>query len=382
MRWNSPRYATEVQSLATIPLAPTPIHINLRRRPSFTPMPILYAWLQEKLLKELKLSRHIQPIQHQALIGMWPLPDCLCTVLNTLFGIHRVLDCNPMNLPLPATEYYTRDTKDACFGAGYNTDTPWQGTSLSIPEHKAQNLTKALEQALYSAHPHRCTAPSFTILLLPAWQHTPYLARNLHTRHIQKITSIPLHPPSELASTKTYNINIYLVANPKALSIINVTQVVTQLAAGIREIYNTTPDHISIHTDRQDPKTLDCSKKYDEAPPPPPPLPHNLPPLKLYIHKPRWDPNAFIYTDGSLVIGNPTLGGAIIDPIQSTTTCIKVYSQDERHTISRGELAAIARAITLHKSSPSLHILTDSSFCMKLCPRSTYLHPTPPSRTT
>ena len=59
--------------------------------------------------------------------------------------------------------------------------------TLSLPEFKPNKLTNALEQAIYSAHTHKDTQSSASILILPEWKHTPYLARNLHTNYIPKI---------------------------------------------------------------------------------------------------------------------------------------------------------------------------------------------------
>ena len=62
-------------------------------------------------------------------------------------------------------------------------------------------------------------------------------------------------------------------------------------------------------------------------------------------HHRRWDPDAHIHIDGSTIPGNPILGAAVADPINSTTTHISVKSQEERHTINIAELAAITVAL-------------------------------------
>ena len=48
------------------------------------------------------------------------------------------------------------------------------------------------------------------------------------------------------------------------------------------------------------------------------------------------------------------------------TTYIKVTSQEERHTINSGELAAITVALQQTLEAPNISILTDSSFCINL----------------
>ena len=99
-----------------------------------------------------------------------------------------------MTLPLRAKEYISQDPKDATFGALPYTKTAWPDASLALPTYTADVLTTSLEQALYNAHAHRHTQPSSHILVLPHWQHSPYLARNLHNSYIQKLTSIPYFP--------------------------------------------------------------------------------------------------------------------------------------------------------------------------------------------
>jgi len=73
-----------------------------------------------------------------------------------------------MTLPLRAKECISHDPKDATFGALPYTKTAWPDASLALPAYnKAEHLTTALEQALYTAHAHRHTQPSSHILILP-----------------------------------------------------------------------------------------------------------------------------------------------------------------------------------------------------------------------
>ncbi len=96
-----------------------------------------------------------------------------------------------MTVPLRATEYISHDPRDAAFGALLFTTTAWPDVSLALPGYNPEQLTTTLEQALHSAHAHRHTQPSSHILILPNWQHSPYLSRNLHTSYVQKLASIP-----------------------------------------------------------------------------------------------------------------------------------------------------------------------------------------------
>jgi ribonuclease HI len=75
------------------------------------------------------------------------------------------------------------------------------------------------------------------------------------------------------------------------------------------------------------------------------------------------EPRDFVYTDGSLVKGYPTLGTGVVNPRTNTTTHVDIKSQPERHTI-RAELAAIIVALKQENTKHHISILTDSSFCI------------------
>ena len=127
---------------------------------------------------------------------MWPIPDTLYVTLHHCFNISRVIHCNPVNLPLRAKEYISHDTLDSIFGAMPYTRSAWLDTSLALSDYIDGILTRALEQALYSAYAHLHTHPSSHILIFSNWEHTSYLARNLHSSYAQKLTSIPYQPPT------------------------------------------------------------------------------------------------------------------------------------------------------------------------------------------
>jgi len=87
--------------------------------------------------------------------------------------------------------------------------------TLSLPEFQPNKPTKALEQAIYSAHTHKDSQPIASILLLPDWKHPPYLNRNLHMNYSQKIVTLP-HTHTTIGTRPIkYNLNIYIVANSK-----------------------------------------------------------------------------------------------------------------------------------------------------------------------
>ena len=128
----------------------------------------------------------------------------------------------PHDPPLRTKEYTSHDRKDAIFGAIPYTKTAWPDASLALPAYKVEHLTTTLEQALYNAHAHRHSQPSSHILILPNWQHSPYLARNLHSAYVQKLISIPYLPTHNAKKHKNNTkLNICLVANEKALGLLN-----------------------------------------------------------------------------------------------------------------------------------------------------------------
>jgi ribonuclease HI len=81
-------------------------------------------------------------------------------------------------------------------------------------------------------------------------------------------------------------------------------------------------------------------------------------------HNRKWNPKNFVYTDGSQVKGNNTLGAGVVNPRKEHITKVEIKSQKERHTIDRAELAAITTALRTENTEEHLYILTDSSFCI------------------
>ncbi len=127
-----------------------------------------------------------------------------------------------MTLPMRAKEYISHDPRDTVFGALPYTKTAWPDASLALPAYKAEQLTTTREQAMYIAHAHQHTQPCSHILILPNWQHSSYLARNLHSSYTQKLTSTPyLQSQTNQKHTHSTRLNIYLVANEKALRLLS-----------------------------------------------------------------------------------------------------------------------------------------------------------------
>ncbi len=94
---------------------------------------------------------------------------------------------------------------------------------------------------------HRHTSPSSHILLLPIWEHSPYLAQNLHTSYLQKLTFIPYYPTSTpTPNTRRPKLNIYLVSNKRALALLNPTHILTTLQeAKTKLLGKTIPSHLT-----------------------------------------------------------------------------------------------------------------------------------------
>jgi hypothetical protein len=149
----------------------------------------------------------------------WSIPDTLYDALCNCFKIKRVIHCNPMTLPLRAEEYISHDPKDAVFGAlPYTKIARTDDASLALLAYKTEKLTTALEQAMYSAHAHLHTQPSSHLII----QHSPYLARNIHSSYIQKLTSTPyLQPQNSQKHTQNTKLNNYLIVNENALRLLN-----------------------------------------------------------------------------------------------------------------------------------------------------------------
>jgi hypothetical protein len=106
--------------------------------------------------------------------------------------------------------------------------------SLPLPSYIAIKLKQALEHALYSAHAHRHTSPSRQILLLPNCEHIPYLARNLHTSYVQKLTFIPYNSTSTpTPNNRRPKLNIYLVSNERDLALLDRTHMLATLREAV-----------------------------------------------------------------------------------------------------------------------------------------------------
>ncbi len=145
-------------SKANLPLPQALVELTLRQKAKANDT------LQHK---ENKLYKHKYNKTTTESNATWAIPDILYDALHNYFIINRVIQFDPITLPLRAKYYISHDPHDITFGAISYTHTAWLDTSLAIPDHTPDKLTRALEQALYNAHAHRHTRPSSQILILP-----------------------------------------------------------------------------------------------------------------------------------------------------------------------------------------------------------------------
>jgi len=126
--------------------------------------------------------------------------------------------------------------------------------SFSIP------FVRYIFTYLLSAHAHRHTQPSSHILILSNWQHSPYLAHNLHSSYTQKLTSIP-YLQAQTAQKHTHNtrLNIYLVANEKALLLLNHDYITHALHETLSNLLGRDTQPITLNLNLNDSTYLDSS---------------------------------------------------------------------------------------------------------------------------
>ena len=137
------------------------------------------------------------------------------------------------------------------------------------------------------------------------------------------------------------------------------------------------------------------------APPPPPPhdtppptalrgptFPHPPPPTPS-PWTPQFDPESWIYTDGSLIDMESRLGDAVIHSPSTTTLHIDASGIAETHTIMRAELVAIYVALDRFRYLKDFRLFTDSlsnlqaiQKCLYRLDPSAYHHTTKPFSTT
>jgi len=340
---------------------------NNENKPLTQAIAELILWQKAEAYDTLPIKAHTLQTKkckqtYQDPNGTWIISHSLYDELHKCFNIQRLLHYGLITLPLRAKQYIPHDPLDSQYGATPYIDTAWPDTSLAIPDYTPDKLTRAPEQALYNAHAHRHTRPSSHILILPNWEHTPFFARNLHTSYVQKLTSIPYTPPNDTQNAPhKYRLNIYYVANEKALALLHPSSL-NHLRDTLTQTYGITHKFTPPILNKKDASHMNSRAAYTEPYPPHPLTPPRIDTTPIRHFHTTWTPTDFIYKHGSQIKGNPTLGASVVDPRKNTTTHMEIKSQPDRHIINRAELATITTALELHRHDPSLSILTDSAF--------------------
>ena len=91
---------------------------------------------------------------------------------------------------------------------------------------------------------------------------------------------------------------------------------------------------------------------------------------------PQFDPENWIYTDGSLIEGESRLGAAVIHIPTSTTLHIDASGHEETHTIMRAELVAIYVALDRLNALVDFNLFTNSLSSLQAIRKRLY-HPDP-----
>ena len=210
---------------------------------------------------------------------------------------------------------------------------------------------------------HIDTHPLAVIYLSSLIGSTPHtlLETSTNPMYTQKLTSIPFnHNPETPRQKRNPKLNIYLVANEKALSTLDRPKILHTLRDAFTKLEGAKTPAISLNLTMKDPQHIDNSQSYTYPYPETPTRTCHNTIYPIGPFQAAWNPNNYIYTDGSQKRGNPTLGASIVNPSANTTTHIDVKSQPERHTINRAELTAITLTLELYQDSPQLHILREA----------------------
>ena len=260
------------------------------------------------------------------LCRQWPISDNIYTALDACFNAECLLHCIPYNLLLGAKTYYSEDPRNAVFSFEPLTNTTWTSRSMSLPKFQPDNLTTALEQSHMNrlCPQERQPKPNDTYTPRLEIHNTP--ARSLHTNYVPKIATLPHTHTKHQHNNSKYNLHVYLVANSKALSQLDATNIHNALTTSLSQEYGQRLQTTKIDTTLSDAQNIDSSKSYTNTPTKV--LSHiTTEILQTKTHSRRWNPREFLYTDGSQVKGNPTLGAGVVNPNTNTITQIDIKSQ-------------------------------------------------------
>jgi hypothetical protein len=107
-------------------------------------------------------------------------------------------------------------------------------------------------------------------------------------------------------------LNIYLVANEKALQLLDHDYVTRILHDTLSSLLGQGTPPINLNLNLTDPTHLDISQAYKDTYPSITSTPYTINPPQFHPYHAAWNPRNCIYTDGSMVTGNPTLVASIV----------------------------------------------------------------------
>jgi hypothetical protein len=163
-----------------------------------------------------------------------------------------------------------------------------------------------------------------------------------HQLHPKTCHTPPLHTTTGTHPRK-YNLNIY-IANSKALTLLNPHSIQQSMNIALTQAYGYTVQTTLLDTNTTYACNIDITTSYADIPTPLQPH-YTTTILNTKPHNRKWNPKDFVYTDGSQVKGNNTLGAGVVNPRTGHVTHVEIKSQNEKHTINRAELAAITTAL-------------------------------------
>ena len=141
-----------------------------------------------------------------------------------------------------------------------------------------------------------------------------------------------------------YNLNIYIAAHAKALTLLEPHSIQHTMNTTLTQAYGHTVETTLIDTTTLDATYIDGNTSYKDIPTP---IQTYQTTTIIYTkpHNRKRNPKDFVYTDGSQVKGNNTLGTGVVNPRTQRAAHVEIKAHKERHIINKAELAAITLAL-------------------------------------
>jgi hypothetical protein len=116
-----------------------------------------------------------------------------------------------------------------------------------------------------------------------------------------------------------------MVANSKALTLLEPHIIQQSMNIALTQAYGHKVQTTLIDTNKTDALNIDNNTSYKDIPTPI--QTHHTPTiLNTKLHKRKCNPKDFVYTDGSQVKGNNTLGAGVVNPRTTHVTHIEIKS--------------------------------------------------------